>query len=74
MNLRFAIGLVLGFGIGFGCRWAGVPSPAPPAFVGALIVFTMTLGYVVCDRWLARREAKHATECGGPTGQTRRSP
>lgn len=74
MNWRFAIGLCLGFAIGFACRWGGIPAPAPPALVGALIVFTMTLGYVLADRFLARRHATQAVNCGGPTGQTGRAP
>jgi hypothetical protein len=31
----------------------------------------MTLGYVVADRFMARREARHVAHCGGPTGETR---
>ena len=74
MNVRFAIGLLLGFAIGFACRWSGVPAPAPPALVGALIVCTMTVGYVLADRFLARREATQAMSCGGPTGQAGSAP
>lgn len=74
MNPRFAVGLLLGFAIGFGCRWIGIPAPAPPALVGALIVFAMTFGYVLADRFLARRVATQRMHCGGPTGQTRHTP
>lgn len=74
MNVRFALGLLLGFAIGFACRWSGVPAPAPPALVGALIVFAMTAGYVLADRFLARRAATQAMACGGPTGATERAP
>ena len=38
MNWKFVAGLLLGFGIGFGCRAFGVPVPAPPVLVGALLV------------------------------------
>lgn len=68
-NAKVALGLLLGFAIGFGCRAAGVPVPAPPALAGALLVVAMTLGYAIADRLLARRGAAvQATNCGGPTG------
>ncbi|MCC8363702.1 DUF1427 family protein [Lysobacter sp. A6] len=70
MNVKFAIGLSLGFSIGFVCRWFGIPAPAPPVLVGALIVFAMTCGYVLADRWIARRHATQHLQCGGPTGDT----
>ena len=44
MNVRFVIGLLLGVAIGFGCRALGIPSPAPPALVGAPLEVAMTLG------------------------------
>lgn len=69
--MRFAAGVLLGFAIGFGCRWLGIPVPAPPLLAGALLVVAMTTGYVIADRFLARRQAVHAADCGGPTGQTK---
>jgi XapX domain-containing protein len=65
--MKWAIGLVLAFAVGFGCRTFGIPSPAPPLIVGALLVMAMTIGYVAVDRWLAS-PAHHALNCGGPTG------
>lgn len=73
MNGKFVAGLLLGFGIGFGCRAFGVPVPAPPVLVGALLVVAMTVGYMLADRALTLREARHRRDCGGPTGQTSRS-
>lgn len=70
MNGKFLAGVLLGFAIGFGCRWLGIPVPAPPVLVGALLVVAMTLGYVIADRFIARREARHIDQCGGPSGQT----
>lgn len=64
------IGLLLGLGIGFGCRWLGIPAPAPPLLVGALLVVAMTSGYLMVDRVLAHRPARHQENCGGPTGET----
>lgn len=68
MNLKFPIGLALGFGIGFGCWLLGIPSPAPPVLIGAFLVVAMTSGYQFADRFLARHEAASVTDCGGPTG------
>jgi XapX domain-containing protein len=48
------VGLVLGFAIGAACRWFDIPSPAPPRVVGALLVLSMTLGFVTTDFLLAR--------------------
>lgn len=70
MNPRLCIGIALGFAIGLGCRALGIPSPAPPVLVGALLVLAMTCGYVLADRHLARGIARHAADCGGPTGQS----
>lgn len=69
MHYKFAIGLLLGVGIGFGCRAMGIPVPAPPALVGALLVVAMTSGYTLADRFLARRQALHSAHSGGPSGR-----
>jgi len=61
------IGLALAFAIGFACRTFGIPSPAPPVIVGALLVVAMTIGYLLVDRVLTQ-PAKHAIDCGGPSG------
>jgi XapX domain-containing protein len=39
-------GIALGIGVGAGCRWFGIPSPAPPHIVGAVILIAMTLGFI----------------------------
>jgi XapX domain-containing protein len=48
------LGLLLGFGIGAACRWFDIPVPAPPRVVGALLVVSMTLGFMATDLALAR--------------------
>ncbi len=70
MDWKLLAGIVLGFAIGFGCRAGGIPVPAPPLLVGALLVVAMTSGYLLADRLLARRTAMHAENCGGPSGRS----
>lgn len=67
--MKVALGLLLAFAIGVACRLAGIPLPAPPVLIGALLVLAMTLGYVATDRFAAHREAKSKPHCGGPSGQ-----
>jgi XapX domain-containing protein len=47
------LGLLLGFVIGMGCRWLDLPLPAPPKLTGALLVVTMTLGFIATGAVLA---------------------
>lgn len=73
MNVKFFVGLLLALLIGVCCRAFGVPSPSPPALIGALLVLSMTIGYQLADRLLARRRpATTMDQCGGPSGTTRR--
>jgi XapX domain-containing protein len=65
--MKSMIGIVLAFALGFACRAFGIPSPAPPLILGALLVMTMTIGYIAVDRWVAT-PAKHVHDCGGPSG------
>lgn len=44
------ISLALGIGIGAACRWFDLPLPAPPKFVGALLVLAITLGFIGMER------------------------
>jgi XapX domain-containing protein len=50
--MKSLIGIVLAFGLGFACRAFGIPSPAPPLLLGALLVMAMTIGYIAVDRWI----------------------
>lgn len=65
--MKSVIGLSVAFAMGFACRAFGIPSPAPPLILGALLVMAMTVGYIAVDRWMAR-PARHAVNCGGPSG------
>lgn len=67
--MKTTIGLVLAFVIGAVCRFAGIPSPAPPAIVGALLVLSMTIGYLLMDRVARHRANQSRSLCGGPTGE-----
>ena len=68
--IRIAIGFVLSFVIGAGCRYFDIPAASPPVIPGALIVLAMTLGYTSMDRIVSRKERVATTRhlCGGPTG------
>ena len=65
--MKLFLGLALAFAIGFACRAFGIPSPAPPVVVGALLVVAMTIGYLLVDRSVTR-PAQHSIDCGGPSG------
>lgn len=62
------LGLLLAFLIGVLCRWTGIPVPAPPAIVGALLVLAMTSGYLITGRLASQRPARNQDLCAGPTG------
>ena len=68
--MKFIIGLLLGFSIGVVCNLFGIPVPAPPVIEGALLVVSMTLGYVLVDKIMTSpASSKHL--CGGPSGNGR---
>jgi XapX domain-containing protein len=68
--VKIAIGFILSFIIGAGCRYFDIPAASPPVIPGALIVLAMTLGYTSMDRVLIRKDRAATTKnlCGGPTG------
>ena len=65
--MKSMIGIVLALALGFSCRAFGIPSPAPPLILGALLVMAMTIGYIAVDRWMAS-PALHTPDCAGPSG------
>jgi len=67
--MKITIGIILAFAIGIICRLTGIPVPAPPVIVGALLVLAMTTGYILADRFGGSRSDKHKKFCGGPTGE-----
>ena len=48
--MRLLIGFLVAFGIGVFCRSCRIPSPAPQAILGSLLVVTMSLGYMAAGR------------------------
>jgi XapX domain-containing protein len=68
--MRFAIGLVISFAIGAGCRFFDVPVGSPAVIPGAFLVLAMTAGYSSTNQLLNRRNrlATTAHLCGGSTG------
>jgi len=58
--MRSFIGLLLGLGIGAGCRLADIPVPSPHTLLGALLVVSITVGYLAADRLLPPRPAPPA--------------
>ena len=55
--MRTAIAFLIALLIGAGCRWFEIPVPSPPKLIGALLVLTMTVGYLATDRLIARSQA-----------------
>jgi XapX domain-containing protein len=55
--MRILIAFIVAFGIGAGSRWANVPSPAPQAIVGALLIVAMSAGWVSADHFLPHKQA-----------------
>ena len=52
--MKIFLGFLLAFGIGAICRLAGIPSPAPNAILGSLLVVAMSVGYVTADHYIHR--------------------
>jgi len=66
--MRLILGFVLAFTIGAVCRLARIPSPAPNALLGSLLVVAMSVGYLVAGRALAR--PIHSSPEPPPAGQS----
>ncbi|WP_373089064.1 DUF1427 family protein [Sneathiella sp.] len=67
--MKAVIGIIVALSIGIVCRIAGLPLPAPPVVVGALLVIAMTVGYITVDKFASHRASKSKPLCGGPTGE-----
>lgn len=65
--MKLILGFVLAFAIGAVCRLARIPSPAPNALLGSLLVVAMSVGYIAAERAFARpihslSESVHAVQ------------
>jgi XapX domain-containing protein len=72
--IKIIAGMILGLLIGVGCRWFDIPLPGPPKLVGALLIVSITVGYMATDKLIASRfsakgPALTQDMCGGPTGK-----
>ncbi|WOE75532.1 DUF1427 family protein [Alterisphingorhabdus coralli] len=54
--MKIALSLLLALTIGALARLTGVPLPAPPALIGAMLVLAMTLGYLAADRRISKTD------------------
>ena len=52
--MKILIAFIVAFAIGAASRGTGVPSLAPQAIIGALLIVAMSTGYVSADRLLKR--------------------
>ena len=59
--MRILIAFIVAFAIGAASRLTGVPSLAPQAIVGALLIVAMSTGYVSADRLLKRQPSTSIT-------------
>jgi XapX domain-containing protein len=55
--MKLILGFTLAFAIGAVCRLVRIPSPAPNALLGSLLVVAMSVGYIAAGRALARPHA-----------------
>ena len=71
--IKIIAGMILCLIIGAGCRWFDIPLPGPPKLVGALLIVSITVGYIATDKLIASRFSARGPAltkdlCGGPTG------
>jgi len=64
--VKTIVGLLLGLLIGITCRYFDVPAPSPPKLIGALLVVSMTVGYMTADKLLTARSKQNS---GASVGQ-----
>jgi XapX domain-containing protein len=68
--MKVVIGIILAFTIGIICRLSGIPVPAPPVIVGALLVVAMTVGYIFADKMSKQLSNKYSNNCSHPKDET----
>ena len=58
--MKLLLGFLVAFGIGAFTRLMKIPSPAPEAIAGSLLVVTMSAGYVTAGRVIDRLQLRAA--------------
>ena len=48
--MKVLLGFLVAFGIGAFCRLTKIPSPAPQAILGSMLVVSMSVGYIVAGQ------------------------
>jgi hypothetical protein len=71
--IKILAGLILSLFIGSACRWFGDSTAWATKLVGALLIVSITVGYLATDKLIAARVSSKASSvtrdmCGGPTG------
>ncbi|MEO1045923.1 MAG: DUF1427 family protein [Pseudomonadota bacterium] len=64
--IKFVLSFLLALTIGAVARLTGVPVPAPPALIGAMLVLSMTLGYITADHRIRNQK----TSASGGDGRS----
>jgi XapX domain-containing protein len=54
--MKILIAFVVAFVIGAASRWTRVPSLAPQAIVGSLLIVAMSTGWIAADRFLTQKQ------------------
>jgi XapX domain-containing protein len=72
--IKILAGLILGLIIGSACRWFDIPLPGPPKLVGALLIVSITCGYLATDKLITTKFSSKGPAltrdmCGGPNGE-----
>ena len=68
--VKITAGFVLALLIGAGCRWLNIPVPAPPTFIGALLIVAITGGYSTADYLMGRAvKGSGQSEMSAPGGE-----
>jgi len=62
--MKTVAGFILGLLIGVMCRYFDVPAPAPPKLIGALLVVSMTVGYIAADKLLPAKSERSPASSG----------
>jgi XapX domain-containing protein len=64
--MKETLGIMLALLIGAGCRWFGIPSPAPDRLIGAVLVLSMCVGYLLMGKCLELYQPAATTEAVAP--------